>query len=423
MVTRSSNSAPETEPREVPEILSPGLYVHVPFCRSRCSYCDFHVSALRWPVVREYVSALVKEIEFRAAEGFEPRTIFIGGGTPSALDRESWDTLLGTLSNCFGGDLLEWTVEMNPESIDAEKIEIALSHGVNRVSTGAQTFDEKGLSLLGRRHDASRVFEVHQLLDELGVPRTSLDLIVGWPGQDLDSVRKDLDAVAVIDPDHISLYHLSYENGTWLHTMRNRGAIDPLQDETCIRLSRLFLTGLAEQEYHRYEVSNLFKRGGESLHNLNYWKRGTYLGVGSGAASFYNGERWKNRPDVSAYISAAGCPERVEKEVPVGFTVLFEKIMLGLRLLEGISPAEIFEETGYDIVSLCAADLRRYEEQGFLIQGENSLRVTDQGMDLLDEMIVNLLEELERTGDGKEDPESSGFLDSDAHPASKRVGG
>jgi oxygen-independent coproporphyrinogen-3 oxidase len=311
---------------------------------------------------------------------------------------------------------------MNPESMDAEKIEIALSHGVNRVSTGAQTFDEKGLSLLGRRHDANRVFEVHQLMDEIGVPRTSLDLIVGWPSQDLDSVRMDLEAVAAIDPDHVSLYHLSYENGTWLHTMRTRGSIDPLQDETCISLSRLFLSGLAEQEYQRYEVSNLFKRGGESLHNLNYWQRGTYFGVGSGAASFYNGVRWKNRPDVPAYISAAGRPERVEKETPVGFTVLFEKIMLGLRLSKGISPAEILEETGYDIVSLCATDLRRYEEQGFLIQGEDSLRVTDQGMDILDAMIVDMLEELEKTGDGTENVKSSGSFDRDAYPASKRVG-
>ena len=418
MAARSTNQGLARERSEAPNNLSPGLYVHVPFCRSRCTYCDFHVASIRFPVMRDYVTALVSEITRHAALGFIPKTIFIGGGTPSALDLDSWDKLLGTLSDHFRSGLLEWTVEMNPESIDAEKIELALSHGVDRISTGAQTFDESGLSLLGRRHDAQRVFEVHQCMSELGVPRTSLDLIVGWPGQDSESVKKDLEAVSLIDPDHVSLYHLSYEQGTWLHKMLTRGSIEPLLDEACIDFSRQFLQGLAEQGYQRYEVSNLFKRGGESLHNLNYWQRGTYLGVGSGAASFHAGERWKNRPDVPAYISANGKPERVDVERPDGFSVVFERIMLGLRLIEGIDLAKIQAETGYDIIDRCSPHLRRYEQQGFLVCDGDAIRVTAKGFEILDAIIVELLEQLERTGDGIGIAESSGSGDSDPHLAS-----
>jgi oxygen-independent coproporphyrinogen-3 oxidase len=386
-------------PLDLPESLSPGLYVHVPFCRSRCTYCDFHVESLRLPIVREYSRALIREIDLAGESGFTPRTIFVGGGTPSALEEQCWDDLLAALARNFGSGLQEWTVEANPESIDERKMEVALSHGVDRISTGAQTFDEKGLSLLGRRHDASRVIEVHRMMASVGVPRTSLDLIVGWPGQGLDSVRRDLAAVAEIDPDHVSLYHLSYEQGTWLHTMRSRGAIDPLHDEQCIEASRFFLDGLASQGYQRYEVSNLFKRGGASLHNLNYWQRGTYLGVGSGAASFLDGDRWKNRPDVSSYIRSRGRPERVAEETPDRFTAAVESIMLRLRLAEGLDLARWRRQEGYSLEQLCQGSLRQFAQQGLLIHEGDRIRISDSGFDLLDSILVALIEDLEEASD------------------------
>ncbi|MDE0960783.1 MAG: radical SAM family heme chaperone HemW [Planctomycetota bacterium] len=382
-----------------PESLSPGLYVHVPFCRSRCTYCDFHVESLRLPIVREYSRALIREIELTAETGFKPNTIFIGGGTPSALDAKCWDDLLAALARNFGSGIREWTIEANPESIDERKLEVALSHGVDRISTGAQTFDEKGLSLLGRRHDASRVMEVHRMMASVGVPRTSLDLIVGWPGQDLNSVSSDLAAVEEIDPDHVSLYHLSYEQGTWLHRMRSRGAIDPLQEEQCIEASRFFLEGLSRQGYQRYEVSNLFKRGGASLHNLNYWQRGTYLGVGSGAASFLAGDRWKNRPDVSAYIRSPGRPERVEEETPDRLTAAVESIMLKLRLVEGLDLARWRSEGGYPLEQICHGSLRQFAQRGLLVHEGDRLRITDSGFEILDSILIALIEDLEGASD------------------------
>lgn len=413
-MSSSTNQQPKTSDSEVVQGLSPGLYVHVPFCRSRCTYCDFHVVATRAPIMKAYVEALVEEISRHANEGFSPRTIFVGGGTPSALDLDSWGRLLTVLSRHFGQEVLEWTVEMNPESIDEDKIRVALDCGVDRISTGAQTFDESGLSLLGRRHDSQSVFDVHQLLEELGVPRTSLDLIVGWPGQDSASVERDLEAVSRIDPDHVSLYHLSYEQGTWLHSMLKRGAIESLLDEDCIEFARGFLTGLKKQGFERYEISNLFKRGGESLHNLNYWRRGTYVGVGSGAASFYSGQRWKNKPDVQAYIDSVGTPERVDVESPSGSLIVIEKMMLGLRLSNGIDLAEIQSETRYNIIDLFEDHLRQFEQQGFLIRDKNHVWMTDKGFEIYDAILVELFEQLERAEDGNEIVKGSGTGDCDS---------
>jgi len=396
----------------------PGLYVHVPFCRVRCTYCDFHVATLSPPVTRKYTQVLIQEIESIARKGFQPRTIFIGGGTPSALDHESWSDLLQALGSHFGEGLSEWTVETNPESIDEKKLEVALQIGVDRISTGAQTFDEKGLSLLGRQHDASRVIEVHQMMQRLGVPRTSLDLIVGWPGQDHQSVMADLAAVEQIDPDHISLYHLSYEKGTWLDKMRSRGDIDPLQDEQCIDRARQFLSGLTDQGYQRYEVSNLHKRGGASLHNLNYWQRGTYLGIGSGAASFHEGKRWKNLANVTSYIESEGSPRRVDEENPDRITAAVETIMLQLRLVSGLDLAEMRTSTGFSIDQICESSLRRFEQRGLLLHEEDRIRITDLGFEILDTIILSLVEELEGASDEKRFDSSNGSDDGTANPSS-----
>ncbi len=350
---------------------------------------------MRPGVVSEYVTCLVDEIRTLAETGFNPQTIFVGGGTPSALPIEQWNSLLGTLSQSFAGGLKEWTVEANPESLDRDKIQIALDLGVDRFSTGAQTFSEKGLSLLGRRHDAERVALVHQWFSEYRVPRTSLDLIVGWPGQDLESIDQDLDAVKSIDPDHISLYHLSYESGTWLHAMRERGGLKPLLDEKCIEFSNAFLKGLAIQGFQRYEVSNLHKRGGESLHNLNYWMRGEYMGVGSGAASFMAGKRWKNLPNVQAYISSGGLPDQVDVEIPDQQRTMTELIMLQLRLAVGLDIQSFSELTGYDFLEVCGESLRNFTEQGLLVQEANRIFASKIGFDLLDSIILQFVEDIE----------------------------
>ena len=372
---------------------SPGLYVHIPFCTVRCSYCDFHVASWREAIVHRYVDALLAELRLLEAEGFRPKTIFIGGGTPSTLPTSRWEELLGALADAFGGGLIEWTIEANPGTIDEEKARIARRWGVDRISTGAQTFDPAGLKVLGRDHGRETVAAAHALLREAGFQRQSLDLIVGWPGQTIASIEGDLEQVAAIDPDHISLYHLSYESGTALERRREHGRIVPLADDQVLSLARRALGGLRDAGYTRYEVSNLCRPGQESLHNLNYWQRGEYRGIGSGAASFDGARRWKNLPDVGAYLRAEGTPERVDEESVEGTSILEELIFLSLRLSSGLDLAEFERVAGRPLEEVCPHSLPELTDAGYLERGETHLRATERGFEVLDTVIVRLWED------------------------------
>lgn len=380
------------------ETISPGLYVHIPFCTVRCSYCDFHVASFRTQIASRYVDSLLTEADLLAAEGtFQPKTIFVGGGTPSVLSTPDWARLLQGLADRFGHSLLEWTVEANPGTIDLEKGELARSAGVNRISTGAQTFDPHGLAVLGREHGPDVVERAHEVLREAGFERLSLDLIIGWPGQTTPSLESDLQKLASIDPDHVSLYHLSYESGTMLERKRQRGAVTPLSDEDVIQLSRTALGGLERAGYTRYEVSNLSRPGEESLHNLNYWQRGLYRGLGSGAASFDGVCRFKNRPDVGAYIRSEGRPELVEVEEITPQTALEEIVFLSLRLSDGLSLKEFEARSGDSLLANCPESLEELIERGLLELTETHLRATERGFEVLDALILKIWEECQRT--------------------------
>lgn len=381
------------------ESLSPGLYLHLPFCFSRCSYCDFHIGLFSEDKSSSYLDALEGELDRLHADNFVPKTVFVGGGTPSALEAREWKRLLQMVSERFSGDrLLEWTVEANPDSLDPAKIEIALECGVDRISTGAQTFSASGLEILGRRHDAERVRQVHRWLAEFGMPRTSLDLIIGWPGQKVEDVLTDIDAIVEIDPDHISLYHLSYEKGTVLDRMRREGQLKALEDEAFITLARHALGALQGAGYTRYEVSNLYTRGGPSLHNLNYWLRGDYVGVGSGASSFDGLKRWRNKPDISAYIAQAGSPYLVDEEVLSKEQVIEEHLLLSLRLSEGLSLSEFQKETGISLEKQAAGAVAGFIDLGWLDRCGDRLLASERGFEVLDEIIVGILEGMEADG-------------------------
>ncbi len=398
MIRRSTNRRPESDELSTEmSPLSPGLYVHVPFCTVRCSYCDFHVAGYRAAIAERYVDALLVEADLVAESGLSPRTIFIGGGTPSALPVGAWGRMLEGLSSRFGGgSLTEWTVEANPGTIDEEKARIALAAGVNRVSTGAQTFDPQGLKVLGREHGPEVVEGAHALLRDAGFRRLSLDLIIGWPGQTVRSVETDLAQVARIDPDHISLYHLSYEKGTALERRRELGRVTPLGDDAVIAIARRALGGLRSAGYTRYEVSNLCRPRQESLHNLNYWQRGTYRGIGSGAASFDGVRRFKNRPDVGAYLRAEGRPEQVEVEEIGAQTALEELLFLSLRLSVGLDLSEFRERAGVALADVCRSSLAELLGERLVELGPSHLRATERGFEVLDAVILRLWEDCQR---------------------------
>ncbi len=382
-----------------PGDLSPGLYVHIPFCDSRCTYCDFHTSIYRSQVAHRYLEALRREADQVAAEAPPPRTIFVGGGTPSALSHELFAELLEMLAERFRTPrLLEWTLEANPCSVDSEKAAYAHQYGVDRVSTGVQSFTAPGLALLGRRHSPEQVLESHRILREAGIPRLNLDLILGWPGQDFLALERDLLGVSQLAPEHVSLYHLSYEPGTWLTRVRDQGAIREPSDRHVVALGRRALAAFAEAGYTRYEVSSFAQPGEASLHNLNYWRRGEFRGIGSGAASFDGKRRWKNRPDIPAYIEWAGTPPREDLEELTKEQELEEWLLLSMRLQEGLDEQRLRRLVGQQRLAATLERAEQLRDQGFLERAEGRIWLTPRGFEVLDEVLLQLLVPMQQGG-------------------------
>lgn len=337
------------------------LYIHVPFCFHKCHYCDFYSFVGTQDRQEQFVAALERELEALAPhadadadDGLE--TIFIGGGTPSLLRPEFWRRLLDALDRHFelrrvrsGG---EFTVECNPETVSPELMETLAAGGVNRISVGAQSFNTAHLKALERWHDPANVQRALALADEVGIKRRSVDLIYAIPGQTLADVRTDLASALELDPgvEHISAYCLTYEPNTAMTKRVERGDIEPLDDDLAAEMQTLVYETLRDAGFERYEVSN-FARGADaqSLHNLAYWRNEQWLAAGPSASGHVlttdpetglpAGARWKNLPRLSdwmARVNAGGFSPVVDYEAPDPVRTLKERIMMGIRLAEGL---------------------------------------------------------------------------------------
>jgi len=267
------------------------LYIHIPWCESKCPYCDFNShAAAAWPE-SDYVGALISEFERRAASppwiGEPIRTIFFGGGTPSLFKPESIGALIETADRRFGIERdAEITLEANPGTVDLLKLRGFRSAGVNRISFGAQSFEPAILKFLGRIHNADQTREAAMMAHRAGFERLNLDLIFAVPGQTLESVRRDIESAAALEPDHISAYNLTFEEGTPFFGEMKRGRIVPESDDQQARIYAMVRSELPARGYKMYEISNYAPPGHESRHNLAYWRGESYLGLGAGAHSF-----------------------------------------------------------------------------------------------------------------------------------------
>ena len=293
------------------------LYVHIPYCVSKCPYCDFnsHVAA-RIPE-EEYTQALLRELRhYSESEAWANRpvkTIFFGGGTPSTFQGTSIGAILDETARLFHFDeRMEITLEANPGAVDAGRFRDYRRCGVNRISVGAQTFDAKLLQFLGRVHSADETRQALSSIREAGFDNFSLDLIYGIPGQTVDGVSQDLSQALACEPPHLSAYNLTIEEGTPFHARYRQGLLKPLDEEVEIEMADRIQRTLAQAGLERYEISNYARPGLESRHNVNYWEGGDYLGVGAGAHSHHRkpedplGERWQNERLPTGYMRRAG---------------------------------------------------------------------------------------------------------------------
>lgn len=288
-----------------------GLYVHLPFCAAICTYCDFASEVYSGARAKKYLPALRRELvtqvaKLYAMEPFQPRTIFLGGGTPSAFNIPELREFFAILRDCVDLKFVqEFTIEANPGSTDPEKLEFLLANGVNRISFGVQSFQPHLLKLLGRVHGAKQGREAVALARKAGFKNVSIDLMHGQPTQTLEQLRDDLQQAIDLGTDHISAYGLIYEDGTPLTSAVTKGVVQRLPLEEEAEHYRVVMETLEANGLPQYEISNYAKPGLEAQHNLIYWRAEAYLGVGVSAASYVLGERRTNFYEMDAYMSAA----------------------------------------------------------------------------------------------------------------------
>jgi len=322
-----------------------GLYIHVPFCRTRCPYCDFYSEALEEEALSAWAEAVVAEARMRPgfAERFD--TVYLGGGTPSILPLNLLSGLMSELGRVWdihsAGEL---TIEVNPDDVKDSLLEEYRQMGFNRVSLGIQSFSDEELRFLGRRHDARRALEAAASVMEAGFDRVSFDLINSLPGRSVRDCKDSLARAVEIGPDHLSCYQLTFKNGTRFGRMLSKGEIFEPEDEFG---REIFLTTskfLRERGYEHYEVSNFAAGpGSRSMHNSSYWKHRPYLGLGPSAHSFDGGSRWWNVSSVKDFLSRiqAGRRPAAGRERLTSADLLLEKLFLGLRTSDGVDTAVI----------------------------------------------------------------------------------
>ncbi len=371
-----------------------GIYLHIPFCKTRCVYCDFY-STTGASGMRPFVASLARELELRRSflGGEAVATVYFGGGTPSLLSPHDISSLLGAVRGNFETcPEMEITLEANPDDISEAYAAGLAEAGVNRVSLGVQTFDGGRLKLLGRRHGPLQAARSVALLRGHGFRNISIDLIYGLPGCTLQEWEDDIAAAVSLGTEHISSYHLTYEKGTRLHEMLLRGDVCEVDEEQSAMQFQSLARILGEAGYVHYEVSNFCKPGMHSRHNTSYWLGNKYLGCGPSAHSYDGVTRQWNVSDLSSYMAALGsgkpCHESEILDLPTRYN---EFAMLSLRTMWGADLRVLEEKFGKSFLEYFMENASRHIASGLMAVDGNTARLTRKGMFLSDGIISDLM--------------------------------
>jgi oxygen-independent coproporphyrinogen-3 oxidase len=385
-----------------------GVYVQVPFCQTKCTYCNFHTGVFPNRLYTPYVDAVCREIANASglyaaanvggdglASALPVDTVYVGGGTPSLLAPASLSRLLDAIRATFPSALREVTLEADPETVSARKAREWRAIGFDRISLGAQSFHDVELRATGRMHRPADISLAAQCLRAAGFSNVSCDLIIGLPHQTPESWRRTLEELAALTPEHVSIYMLEIEEGSRLGrevlaggARYSAGAIpDDDQIADSYDLAREFLAGAG---YHHYEISNWARPGFGSQHNLKYWRREPYLGFGAGAHSFLGRERWANTHNPAAYVAAIerGTLPIEQRELLSGSQVREEEFFLGLRQLDGMSLDKLAAAERADL----RPRLERLIREGLLQRDGDRLRLAPEKLSISNEVFVELLE-------------------------------
>lgn len=382
--------------------MSFSLYVHIPWCQSKCPYCDFNShAAASWPEA-DYTCALISELENRAItssySGQRIRTVFFGGGTPSLFDPKSIGEIIDAADRVCGIEAdAEITLEANPGTVDLAKLAGMRAAGVNRISFGAQSFNAATLRFLGRIHSADETRAAAKMAHRAGFDRLNLDLIFAVPGQTVTDVLFDIESVVALEPDHISAYNLTFEEGTAFFTDLKRGRIKQLATDEQAAMYQAVREEIPRRGYAMYEISNYAALGHEARHNLTYWRGQTYLGIGAGAHSYAGdgrgGRRWWNEKLPARYIAAI--EERANAEAGAETideaTAQSEFVFLNLRLREGFALADFHQRFGRNFECIFGGIATPLFNDGLLSLESGRIKLTDRGLEMADSVFAEFV--------------------------------
>lgn len=358
------------------------LYVHVPFCAHICAYCDFCHVAYDERLANDWLDALRRQIEMEGI-GEKLKTLYIGGGTPVCLNYGQLDGLLSLFDHCLG-EMIEYTVEINPEALDMEKAAILARHGVNRASIGMQSANEGELALLGRRHTADDVMRAVALLRGKGINNISLDLMYSLPGQTMESLAASVDKALEMKPRHMSLYSLTIEE----NTVFGKRGYEPLDEDFEADMYEWICERLRHEGFVHYEIANFCREGYASRHNLAYWTYRDFQGISCGASGKEGNKRYDATRSVREYIKN---PIAKKATLLGRQDICFEMTMMNLRLREGMD-ISLFEKTcGITLEEAFGKKLTKLERRGMVEKASGFLRCTGKGYPLLNSILAELL--------------------------------
>ena len=375
------------------------LYIHIPFCVKKCAYCDFLSGPASNQQIEEYVQALIEEIRYykEFVKKYEVSTVFWGGGTPSLLTGEQMKALMETLGQTFFiRQNAEITMEANPGTVTVEKLLACQKAGINRISFGLQSVNNEELKMLGRIHTYEEFLESYEAARKAGFQNINVDLISAIPKQTVSSWEQTLQTIISLQPEHISAYSLIVEEGTPFAKLYGEGCelehLLPSEEEER-RMYERTEELLQEAGYHRYEISNYAKEGDECQHNLGYWERKEYLGLGLGASSLIEETRFHNTDEMEEYLRDASNPIllRREQEKLDRQEQMEEFVFLGLRKIRGIQEEKFAEVFGEDIWDCYGKNLERVIKEGLLEREEGVLRLTRKGIDVSNYVFYEIL--------------------------------
>lgn len=368
------------------------LYVHIPFCKQKCLYCDFPSFSNMEGHIDSYISALNKEIEKRCNK-YKIKSLFIGGGTPSHLNKEQLKSLLSRLSKLEFIENAEKTIECNPGTLNKEKLQIIKDGGINRISFGLQSTKDNLLRGIGRIHNYEDFTKNFELARKVGFENINVDMMFGLPDQSLEDYIESLEKIIKLNPEHISAYSLIIEEGTPFYKLSEKNLLNMPSEEVERSMYKLGKRILEDNGYDNYEISNYAKEKRECFHNKIYWQCKEYIGVGTSASSYIDSKRLKNVDSVEAYISKINNNEDPSfiENMNTKEDDIEEFMFMGLRMTKGIEEKEFIRRFNIDVDSIYKNQIKQNIKKGLLIRSCGRIYLSDKGIELSNEVMSDMI--------------------------------